>query len=249
MSRIKFNNVSIAYPILSVDQRSFRKKLLSAATGGRLASISSGSVELSALSKISLEINAGERVGIVGHNGSGKTTLLRTIAGIYEPATGSVIVKGSVTSLIDIYAGFEPEDNGWDNILLRGLIMGKTRQQINDATAEIAEFSELGDYLNLPMKTYSSGMILRLGFAIATAFPADIVIMDEWLSVGDDSFQKKSQQKLEHYLEQSSILVLATHNETLVNQICNRQIRLKHGEIVEDTQLQPQQGQLTECAN
>jgi lipopolysaccharide transport system ATP-binding protein len=170
----------------------------------------------------------------VGHNGSGKTTLLRVLAGAYEPVSGSIAVSGRVASMLSIILGMDPESTGYENIFLRAAIMGLKPRDVPPLVEEICEFSELGDYVDMPVRTYSTGMSMRLAFAISTSVPADIILMDEWLAVGDKDFRAKAQQRLRRMLDQAKILVLASHDERLIRDNCNRIMRLEHGNLVGD---------------
>ena len=201
------------------------------ATGGRIATDSGKKVTINSLSHINLELTKGDRVGLIGHNGAGKSTLLRVLSGVYVPSSGKIKSQGKIVSLLDISVGMDGESTGYENIMLRGILLGLSPQEVTEKIDEIAEFSELGDYLNMPMRTYSSGMNLRLAFSIITTFPADIILMDEWLSVGDARFNKKASERLDEMVAQSSILVIASHDDALVNRLCNKVITLEHGEI------------------
>ena len=180
---------------------------------------------------IDLDIRAGDRVAIVGANGAGKTTLLRVLAGIYHPTAGSIDVLGRCLSLFDLSAGFDEEATGYENIMRRGLVIGARRTEIDARRAEIAEFTELGDRLDLPLRTYSSGMMLRLIFAVATAVEGEIVLLDEWIGVGDQQFRKKARQRLDEIVARAGILVLASHDIDLIKSTCNRAILLQEGRI------------------
>ena len=201
------------------------------ATGGRIATDSGKKVTINSLNHINLELTNGDRVGLIGHNGAGKSTLLRVLSGVYVPSSGKIKSQGKIVSLLDISVGMDGESTGYENIMLRGILLGLSPQEVTQKIDEIAEFSELGDYLNMPMRTYSSGMNLRLAFSIITTFPADIILMDEWLSVGDARFNKKASERLDEMVAQSSILVIASHDDALVNRLCNKVITLEHGEI------------------
>jgi lipopolysaccharide transport system ATP-binding protein len=183
---------------------------------------------VTALSNISLSLKDGDRLGVMGPNGSGKSTLLRTLAGIYLPTSGSIQVKGSIASLIDISLGMDMEATGFENIRMRGIVMGLKLKQIKLIEEEIADFTELGQFLEMPIRTYSTGMHMRLGFAVSTTVPADIILMDEWLSVGDSDFLAKAEKRLHDYIQRSSILVIASHSEDLIAKLTNQVIRLKH---------------------
>jgi lipopolysaccharide transport system ATP-binding protein len=228
------NRIRIEYPILDSMNRSIKRRFVSAATGGLVARDSRDHIVVTALNDVSLSISEGERVGLVGHNGSGKTTLLRSIAGIYRPIAGELKVNGTISTLFDIWTGLDLEATGYENVLLRGLLMGLSRAHIADQMNEIREFSGLGDYLDLPIRTYSSGMVLRLAFSVATSVARDIVLMDEWLAVGDAEFARRAEDRLQDRLARSSILVIATHSDELVRKVCNRRIELRQGRIVAD---------------
>lgn len=228
------DKVCIEYPILQSTDRSLKRRFVNAATGGRVARDSQDHIVVTALNEVSLTISEGERVAIVGHNGSGKTTLLRSIAGVYQPASGKLSVNGTISTLFDIYMGFDAEATGRENVVLRGLVMGLNRAQILQRMDDIREFSGLGDYLELPTRTYSSGMQLRLAFAVATSVQREIVLMDEWLSVGDAEFKVRAEHRLHEHLQRTSILVIATHSEELVKTLCTRRIELNQGRVVAD---------------
>jgi lipopolysaccharide transport system ATP-binding protein len=233
------DRIRIEYPILDSMNRSIKRRFVSAATGGLVARDARNHVVVTALNDVSLTISPGERVALVGHNGSGKSTLLRSIAGVYRPIAGELHVHGSISTLFDISTGFDLEATGHENVVLRGLVMGLTRAQVAKRMSEIREFSGLGDYLELPIRTYSTGMILRLAFAVATSVQRDIVLMDEWLSVGDAEFAERAEDRLHDHLARTSILVVATHSEDLVRKVCNRRIELKQGRVVADEPIGP----------
>jgi lipopolysaccharide transport system ATP-binding protein len=229
MAHLKLTGASVEFPIFNSSSRSLTNSLVSAATGGRLTADKSGHVQVRALSDINLEINSGDRLGIVGHNGSGKSTLLRVLAGIYEPTSGTIERQGSIASLVDISLGINPENTGRENIYLRGKLMGLNNRQVSAKIDEIIEFSELGDFVNLPVRTYSSGMLLRLAFAVATSITADILIMDEWLSVGDGSFAERAQARLKSLVDQAEILVIASHSRDLIERTSTQVLWLEQG--------------------
>ncbi len=186
---------------------------------------------------MSLEVREGERVGLSGHNGSGKTTLLRVLAGAYEPMAGSVDVRGTVISMLSITLAMDPDATGLENVYLRGAVLGVPRRQMEAIVDDIAEFAELGDYIHMPLRTYSSGMQMRLAFAISTAVQSDIILMDEWLSVGDAEFSGKANRRLKDLVSKAKILVMASHDMSLLSQNCTRIVRLDHGRIAEDRRL------------
>lgn len=233
MASIILKDCSLHLPIYGAGNRSLKQMVLSAATGGRIASDSRKLTVIEALKDISIEINAGDRIGLIGHNGAGKTTLLRLLGGVYEPSAGSLRVEGSVTSLIDTTLGMDFEATGYENIMLRGLMLGLSRAEVKALTPDIANFSGLGDFLSMPVRTYSSGMVLRLAFSIITSVHPDILLMDEWLSVGDAAFVKQAEERLRAMVDKASILVMASHNPAIVQDLCNITIKLEHGHIVD----------------
>jgi lipopolysaccharide transport system ATP-binding protein len=233
VSQITARDVVVDFPIYDAGHRSLKTQLLSSATGGRIARDASNHVTVRALDNVSFSIRAGDRVGLVGHNGAGKTTLLRVLSGIYEPVGGSLIVDGRVATLLDINLGIDAEATGYENIRMRALMMGLHPSAIEPKIDDIARFTELGDYLDMPLRTYSSGMRLRLAFAVSTSVDADILLMDEWLGVGDADFQPKAKQRMEELVARTKILVVASHDYNLLRSVCNRVLRLAHGKIEE----------------
>ncbi len=225
-------NLVVEFPMYWGRSRSLKNTFIRAATGGLLARDAADRVVIQALNDISFEFREGDRVGIVGHNGSGKSTLLRTIAGAYEPVSGTMDVTGKLATMLSITLGMDTESTGYENIFLRAIIMGLTRKEIEPLVDEICEFAELGDYIHMPMRAYSSGMSMRLAFAISTSVPADIILMDEWMSVGDAEFSRKSQSRLQVMVDQARILILASHDEQLIRQNCNKIMHLDHGKLV-----------------
>jgi lipopolysaccharide transport system ATP-binding protein len=233
MSLIRAQNVVVEFPIFNSSHRSLKKKLLKAAVGGRVHEEAGHNIIVRAVDNISFNFSAGDRIGLIGHNGSGKTTLLRVLAGVYEPVHGKLEVHGKVVSLLDMTMGMDHESTGYENIILRGLMMGIKPAVMRKKTDEIAEFSELGSYLSIHVRTYSSGMMLRLAFAISTSVQADILLLDEWLSVGDAEFNQKASARLEHMVKNSGIVVIASHDHTMIHRVCNRVIHLEKGRIIE----------------
>jgi lipopolysaccharide transport system ATP-binding protein len=233
MGYVRATDVVVAFPLYDMSSRSLKKAFVRAATGGMLARDAANRVVVRALDGVSFEMREGDRIGLIGHNGSGKTTLLRVIAGAYEPISGSVEIRGRVASMLDINLGIDPEATGLENIYIRAAIMGLSHRKVDSMIDDIAAFAELGDYLEMPMRTYSSGMAMRLAFAISTSVPTDIILMDEWLSVGDEQYSIKAQARLRELLEQAKILVLASHEPGLIKATCNRVIRLDHGKLIE----------------
>src|SRR5437899_8055303 len=184
-----------------------------------------------ALQNVTLRIKPGDRVGIIGPNGAGKSTLLRLLAGIYEPTSGQRVVDGKISSLFDLMLGFEPEASGWENIRYRGYLQGETRRSIQKKIEPIAEFSELGDFLNMPVRYYSSGMLVRLAFSIATAIEPEILLVDEVLSVGDRAFQEKAGLRMREMIAQARLIVLVSHDLEALANLCDRLVWLDHGRV------------------
>jgi lipopolysaccharide transport system ATP-binding protein len=234
MSFIRAAELTLDYPVYNSTSRSMKNVVLQATTGGRIAHEAGKKTYVRSLDGISFRIQPGERVGLIGHNGSGKSTLLRALAGVYTPTGGKLEVSGRVVSLLDINLGMDPDATGYENIMLRGIIMGLTPDQVRAKVEEIAEFTDLGEYLDMPLRSYSSGMQMRLAFTIATSVEADILLMDEWLAVGDAAFQEKAARRLNDFVSRAAILVIATHSMQLLQSVCTRVIELNHGRILED---------------
>jgi len=229
MACISLRDVSIAFPIFSSHTRSIRTAVLSR-LGGSL-SAHNDTVIVRALQSISLDLIDGDRLGLVGSNGAGKTTFLRVISRVYPPLTGEAVIEGKVSSFTDIGLGMEPEATGWQNIIFRCVFLGLTFAEARALAPSIGEFCELGPYLNLPVRTYSTGMFLRLAFAISTSVQPDIVVMDEMIGAGDQSFIEKAQKRIGNLLERTRILVLASHSRPIISRFCNKALWLDHGQV------------------
>ncbi len=234
MAFIDFQKVYVDLPVYNASGRSLKSKLLKTATGGRVNADEQGRVIVRALEDVSFQIRDGERVGLLGHNGAGKTTLLRVLSGVYHPSSGNADINGEIGSLIDISLGIDPEATGRENIFIRGGLLGMKRKEIADNLESIINFSELGDFIDMPLRTYSTGMHLRLAFSVSTILRPEILLMDEWLSVGDESFRNKMQKRMNELVHSSNILVIASHSQELLRQICNRIIWFEHGKIKKD---------------
>lgn len=231
MAYIEFQNVGVDFPIYNSSSRSLKKGLMQIATGGQIDSRADGKVTVKALENVSFKIASGDRVGLIGHNGAGKTTLLRMLSGVYHPTHGRIEVKGSIGSLIALSLGIDPEFSGRENIFIRGALLGIGKKEIKSKLEEIIEFSELGEFIDMPVRTYSSGMQLRLAFSVSTIFRPDILLMDEWLSVGDESFKHKAEARMNSLIESTKILVIASHSKDLLENTCNKAIWMEHGRV------------------
>lgn len=233
MSSIDLRQVNLDYPLVGMGSRSLKSRLLGTATGGLVSSGDAIPV-VKALRDITLSLGKGDRLGLVGHNGAGKSTLLKVLAGIYQPTSGSIDTRGRIVSTLNISLGMEPEATGFENIVIRGLLLGMKRSEINQKIDEIAQFTELGDYLDMPVRIYSSGMATRLAFATVTAMDSDILLMDEVIGTGDASFMDKAEQRLNEFLNRSKIIVLASHSDHVIKKFCNKAILLEHGRILHE---------------
>ena len=226
--------------------------------GGALRHQSAGGkrVVVRALDNVSLTVNHGDQLGIIGHNGAGKSTMLRVFAGIYQPDAGAITIEGRVSPLFNSSPGLDLDDTGYENIVTCGLLLGMSRDEIRRKLPEIEAFSELSDYLALPARTYSAGMLVRLGFAIATSIDPEILLLDEELGAGDARFAARAAKRVEALIGRSSIVVLASQSEDLIRRICNRAILLDHGRIIADGPTergarnirQDEQGRAARCA-
>lgn len=230
MAFLRLNNATLDLPIYDVQGRSLKKRLASFRNRGtQPAEKKPDTVILRAINDLSLDINTGDRIGLIGHNGAGKSTLLRVLAGIYSPTSGSIETQGKTVPLLDISLGMDENSTGWQNVRLRGLLLGMSDNEIEKKREEIGNFSELGEFLNLPIRTYSTGMRVRLGFAISTAVDADILLLDEVMGVGDASFKDKANKRLAELHERSEIVVLALHDNGTIRKTCDKALWLERG--------------------
>jgi ABC-type polysaccharide/polyol phosphate transport system ATPase subunit len=229
MAYINLKNVVVDFPIVNASSVSLQLRVFQA-LGGKLTSHHK-TVIIRALDGINLTLMDGDRLGIIGHNGSGKTTLLRVLAGVYPPGQGFATIKGSMSSFTDLTLGMDPESTGWENIIFRCAFMGLSFEEAKRRSPAIAEFSGLGEYLDLPARTYSTGMFLRLAFAISTSIEPEILIMDEMVSAGDAQFIIKAKQRLREVVDKANILALASHNMDMIQTICNKTVWLEKGMI------------------
>jgi lipopolysaccharide transport system ATP-binding protein len=234
LSSISISDVSVSFPLYHTESRSLKKAVLAAASG-RLGKDAKRRVVVEALRDVSFALETGDRLGFVGSNGAGKTTLLRTLAGIYEPVNGYININGKVTALLDPGQGMNPELTGRENIRLRGLFDRLSPGQINQLEEDVAAFAGLDQFLDLPVRMYSSGMVVRLGFGLATSIKPQILLMDEWLMAGDANFMEKAKRRLETMVQGAEILVLSSHSPDIILQWCNRVIWMDAGRIKMDS--------------
>jgi ABC-type polysaccharide/polyol phosphate transport system ATPase subunit len=230
---VRLENVTLDFPIYGA-RRSFRTDLLDRAVGGfiRRPDQDNARIAIRALDDVSLELKDGDRLGLIGHNGAGKSTLLRVLAGVYHPMQGQVTIAGRISGLLNLSPGLELDDTGFDNIINCGMFLGMSRGEIDEKTPAIAAASELGDYLGLPARTYSAGMVMRLAFAIATAVDPEILLLDEGFGNVDADYAARAHERFEQLLSRSRVLVFATHSLELLNQWCSTAILMVKGRIV-----------------
>jgi ABC-type polysaccharide/polyol phosphate transport system ATPase subunit len=231
MALVRLENVTLDYPVSVSKAQKGHLASQSKAVGGQLAAGGAGYMRVRALEDLSLSLEPGDRLALIGHNGAGKSTLLRVMAGLYTPTQGRVVIQGRVAPLLNLSFGLDMEATGFDNIIVRGLFLGMSRAEIKRKYDSIAEFSELGEFLHLPMRTYSSGMRARLAFAISTHVDTDILLLDEVVATGDAAFIRKANQRLEAFTGQSKIFVLASHSNKVLRELCNKALLLEHGRV------------------
>lgn len=231
MARIDLKNIGVEFPVYNVNARSFKKTFIRLATGGAVVQDANQHVIICGLKNITLSIEHGDRVGLIGHNGAGKSTMLRLLAGIYEPTQGSINIQGNVSPMLDLMQGMEHELTGYENIILRGTMLGYTHKQIQKQMKEIGELTGLGDYLAMPTRTYSNGMMVRLAFAISTSIKPDILLIDEIVGAGDAAFMDSARQRMTSLLDQSSIVVIANHSDDVMREFCNKALLLEGGQV------------------
>lgn len=231
MAKIVLENVGVDFPLFGKSAKSLKSSVIGAVVGGRFSQ-SASLTTIKALHSINLELNDGDRVGLIGHNGAGKSTFLRVLAGIYKPSAGEFYSEGKVVSLIDQSAGLNPIATGVENIFLRGLTLGGTKKELNQRVEEIREFTGLGEFLDLPINIYSTGMMARLNFAISTCLQPEILIVDEGIGAGDAEFQSKAQERINKIMGNSKIVVIASHSPDIINSYCNKILTFDKGSIV-----------------
>jgi lipopolysaccharide transport system ATP-binding protein len=233
MPRIEVAGLSIDFPLYHGNSRSLKKTVFAAASG-RLGEDRQHRMVVRAVRDVSFRLSSGDRLGLIGHNGAGKTTLLRALAGIYEPVMGRLHVEGAVVALLDPGLGMNPELTGRENIMIRGLTTGLGHTEIRHLEEDVLDFAELGEFIDLPLRFYSSGMVVRLGFALATAIKPQVLLMDEWILAGDAGFMEKARHRLEDMVRGAEILVLSSHAPDVVQDWCTRVIRMDQGRVVDD---------------
>lgn len=231
MADICLKDISLSFPVYNVAARSFKKSFIRAATGGKVLQDTRQRVMVKALDGLNVHFAHGDRVGLIGHNGAGKSSLLRLLAGIYEPTEGEMHVRGHISPLLSFTQGLENELTGYENILMRSTIMGLTRSEIDQQAREIADLTGLGDYLAMPTRTYSSGMLVRLAFAISSSIKPDILLIDEVFGAVDADFMSRAKKRLVELLDQSSIVIMANHSNAMLQEFCNKGLVLEGGTV------------------
>jgi ABC-type polysaccharide/polyol phosphate transport system ATPase subunit len=228
MPRIELDRVSLTFRVRQQQGRLTLKEYL---CRGLFLRPAAAKMKVRALQDVSFSVGAGERLGVIGHNGAGKSTLLKLLAGIYYPTRGRRRVVGQISSLFDISLGFEQEATGWENIYYRSYLQGETRRKVDAKVKSIAEFSELGEFLNMPVRYYSAGMMVRLAFSIATAIEPEVLLIDEVLSVGDMSFRDKAARRMREMMSRAKLAVIVSHDLGSLAYLCDRGIWLDHGRV------------------
>ncbi|MDU0343592.1 ABC transporter ATP-binding protein [Bosea rubneri] len=235
MAHIVLDQASVELAVYNSRGRALKSEILRRTVGGGLQNDRDSSIQVvKALNEVSFEARDGDRIGLIGGNGAGKTTLLRVLSRVYPPTAGRATVEGRVSSLIDLSMGMDTDATGYDNIEMRGIMLGLDRKQAQAIIPDIEEFSELGEFLSLPIRTYSSGMMLRLAFAVSTAVHPDILILDEIIGVGDAAFAAKAEKRLHSMIEKASIMFLASHDNKTIRRFCTRTLWMKSGRLVMD---------------
>ncbi|MBY0527551.1 MAG: ABC transporter ATP-binding protein [Gemmataceae bacterium] len=230
MARIHLDNVGLTFRVRPHGRITFKESVIRRIRQ-MFTSTRTPKMKVRALQNINLDIHDGERLGIIGHNGAGKSTLLKLLAGVYPPTRGRRVVEGRISSLFEIALGFELDATGKENIAYRGYLQGETRRSILAKMGAIEEFSELGNFLNMPVRYYSAGMMVRLAFSIATAINPEILLIDEVLTAGDLAFQDKARQRMQDMMAKARLIVLVSHDLLSLHKMCNKAIWMDHGRI------------------
>jgi len=233
MASLRLRHLHVEFPIYQ-GNRSLKTLLLAASLPGNLARDAADRINVRALNDLTIDIEDGDRVGLIGNNGTGKTTLLKVLAGVYGPTHGRFHSTGSISSLLDVTVGLNNDATGRENIILRGMYMNVHPREMRRHVDDVAAFTELGPYLDMPVRTYSAGMQIRLAFAVSTCIPREILLMDEWISAGDSRFLERAHKRMTDLIGNSNIMVLASHSLPLLRQWCNRGIFLQQGRAVVD---------------
>lgn len=231
MSYVKAQNLVVEMPVYELSGRSMKMRMLNKLASSRIGSSNNGTTVVRALQDVSFEFKDGDRVGLIGSNGSGKSTLLRVLASIYEPSSGSLEIQGKAVALLEMGLGMDDSMTGYQNIKLRGMLLGMSREEVAEKTEEIADFTDLGDYLHLPIRAYSSGMRIRLAFAISTAVEAELLLLDEVIGVGDAAFLEKANARLKAFQEKANIVFIASHSGAVISDMCNKVMWLEGGKL------------------
>jgi len=231
MGRVIFDSVSLSYPVFEVTGRSLKLAMVRQVVGSRI-DMGIGSVEVAALNKVSFDLRPGDRLGLIGRNGSGKSTILRLIARLARPTSGRVDIQGRVIPLIEKGLGINPELSGYENIELPLRFLGATTAEVRAAQQEITEFTGLGAFMRMPVRTYSEGMKARIAFAICTAIEGDVLALDEWLGAGDLDFVERATARVQGMLERTGIVVLASHSDQIIQSVCNKVAWIDRGNLV-----------------
>lgn len=228
MAYIEFQNVSMKFPLYSSNSQSLRNKIIKFSSGGLLGSEAQEITEVNVLNNASFKIEDGDSIALIGQNGAGKSSLLRLIAGIYSPCGGRIFIDGKISTVFDIGAGMDPELSGYNNIFRIGMLQGFKKSELDEAISDIELFADLGNFISLPVRTYSSGMTMRLMFALATFKTPEILLLDEMFGTGDMDFQRKARQRMKSMLSQAKILVFASHSKMLIKENCNKILYLNN---------------------
>jgi ABC-2 type transport system ATP-binding protein/lipopolysaccharide transport system ATP-binding protein len=235
MAHIVLNGASVELAIYNSRGRGLKSEILRRTVGGGLQNDRDSSIQVvKALSEVSFEARDGERIGLIGGNGAGKTTLLRVLSRVYPPTSGIASIEGRISSLIDLAMGMDTDATGYENIEMRSIMLGLDYKQAQAIIPDVEEFSQLGDFLSLPIRTYSSGMMLRLAFAVSTAVHPDILILDEVIGVGDAAFAERAEDRLHNMIQKASIVFLASHDNNSIRRFCNRTLWMKGGKLMMD---------------
>ncbi len=229
MVSIATENASVDFPIFDAKSRSLKKTVLGV-VGGNIESGAKVPV-IQALRDVTVDLQEGARVGLVGHNGAGKSTLLRLLSGIYAPTSGTAHIEGRVAPVFDLGVGMDPEISGYENIMIRGLFLGMTRKQMESRVDEIADFTELGDFLAMPLRTYSTGMRVRLALGVVTSIDPEILLFDEGIGAVDAAFLEKARDRLEELVKRAGLLVFASHSDEFLRRLCTSAIWMEHGRV------------------